>query len=212
MKPKTYLITGATGDTGSKAVRLLVEKGHTVKAFVHKRDGRSAKLAEIGAEVVGDLLDFAAVRAALDRVDGAYFVCPTRWDAIQVAYFTSAAIWNYLTQPFGFAYPGVEAHEIDPWTEDGQKWRRLAVSFPTSNANHNANQVFYYDERFMQRRMDYAPEVTDNAPIAHYTHDPKTFDGFVFPTRRLVHLRDALGKATQGFAGITLKIYSVKIE
>jgi hypothetical protein len=43
--------------------------------------------------------------------------------------------------------------------------------------------------------MDYAPDVTDNAPIAHYTHDPKRFDNFFFPKRRLVHLRDAHGKA-----------------
>jgi hypothetical protein len=136
----------------------------------------------------------------------------TLWDAIQIAYFTSAGIWNYLTEPFGFTYPGVEAHEIEPWTEDGQTWRRLAVRFPPSNANHSENQIFYYDERFMQRRMDYAPDVAGNAPVAHYTHDPKTFDGFVYPTRRLVHLHDAEGKADQGFAAITLNIYSVSVE
>jgi len=59
--------------------------------------------------------------------------------------------------------------------------------FPERIANHNAEQVFYYDEPFMQRRMDYSPDVTGSPPVAHYTHDPKTFDGFVFPTRRLVH-------------------------
>ena len=84
----------------------------------------------------------------------------TPWDAIQVAYFASAAMWNYLTEPFGFTYPGVQAREIEPWNEDGETWRRLAVTFPPSNANHNPDQVFYYDERFMLRRMDYSPEVT----------------------------------------------------
>jgi hypothetical protein len=29
----------------------------------------------------------------------------TPWDAIQVAYFTSAAVWNYLTEPFGLSSP-----------------------------------------------------------------------------------------------------------
>ncbi len=105
----------------------------------------------------------------------------TRWDAIQVAFFTSAAIWNYLTAPFVFTYPGVEASEIAPWSEDGQTWRRLAVTFPRTIANHNANQVFYYDQEFMQRRMDYSPDVTGNPPVAHYTHDPRTFDGFCVP-------------------------------
>jgi hypothetical protein len=136
----------------------------------------------------------------------------TPWDAIQVAYFASAAIWNYLTEPFGFTYPGVRAQEIDPWDEDGETWRRLAVTFPPSNANHNPDQIFYYDERFMQRRMDYSPHVTGSPQFAHYTHDPKTSDGFVFPTRRLVHLRDADGVADQSFAAITIDIDTLAVE
>lgn len=136
----------------------------------------------------------------------------TPWDAIQVAYFSGAANWNYLTAPFVFTYPGVEASEIDPWSEDGQTWRRLAVTFPKTIANHNTRQVFYYDDAFMQRRMDYSPDVTGNPPVAHYTHDPRTFDGFVFPTRRRVHLHDPGGVANQTFAPITLDVASVAIE
>jgi hypothetical protein len=136
----------------------------------------------------------------------------TRWDAIQVAYFTSAAVWNYLTAPFVFTQPGVEAVEIAPWTEGEKTWRRLAVTFPKTNANHNARQFFFYDEDFMQRRMDYSPDVTGNPPVAHYTHDPKTFDGFVFPTRRRVHLHDVNGFADQTFDPITIDIESVRVE
>ena len=136
----------------------------------------------------------------------------TPWDAIQVAYFASAAMWNYLTEPFAFTYPGVQAEEIDPWQEDGETWSRLAVTFPPSNANHNPDQVFYYDERFMQRRMDYSPHVTGSPPIAHYTHDPQTFAGFVFPTRRRVHLRSPDGVADKSFAAITIDIDSVAVE
>jgi hypothetical protein len=136
----------------------------------------------------------------------------TRWDPIQVAYFLSAAHWNYLTQPFSFTYPGVEVREIEPWDEGGQTWRRLAVSFPETNANHNADQLFYYDTDFMLRRMDYAPEVTANSPVAHYTHDPKTFDGLVFPTRRRIYSRDADGIADQSLAAITLDVAQVIVE
>ena len=53
-------------------------------------------------------------------------------------------------------YPDVEAHEIDPWQEAGETWRRLAVTFPPSNANHNPDQIFYYDVKYMQRRMEYS--------------------------------------------------------
>ena len=136
----------------------------------------------------------------------------TPWDAIQVAYFASVAMWNYLTEPFGFTYPGVQAREIEAWNEDGATWRRLAVTFPPSNANHNPDQVFYYDERFMLRRMDYSPEVTGSPQIAQYTHDPKTFDGFVFPTRRLMHRRDADGVADQSVALLTFDIDAVAVE
>jgi hypothetical protein len=134
----------------------------------------------------------------------------TPWDAVQVAYFTSAATWNYLTAPFLFTYPGVQTREIDPWTEDGQTWRRLAVTFPASLPNHNAEQVFYYDSSFHQRRMDYQPDVT-GSPIAHYTHSPRTFDGFLFYTHRLVHLRDENNVANQAFAPITIDLDSVSI-
>jgi hypothetical protein len=135
----------------------------------------------------------------------------TRWDAIQIGYFLSASNWNYFTEPFGFTYAGVQAQEIEPWQEDGQTWRRLAVTFPKSNANHNADQVFYYDADFMLRRMDYTPEVTAR-PGAQYTYDPSTFDGFVFPTRRRVHLRDADDFARTNLAVITIDVAAVIVE
>lgn len=92
MDPKTYLITGATGDTGSKTVRLLLGEGHRTRAFVHKHDERSAKLAELGAEVVaGDLLDFEAVRTALEGIYGAYFVYPIAPGLIEATGFFAQA-------------------------------------------------------------------------------------------------------------------------
>ncbi|PBB69258.1 hypothetical protein CK228_08600 [Mesorhizobium sp. WSM4312] len=137
----------------------------------------------------------------------------TPWDAIQVAYFTSAAVWNYFTGPFAFTYPGVEVNEIAPWVENERNtWRRLAVKFPESIANHNADQVFYYDHKFMLRRMDYSPDVTGSPPVAHYTYDPREFDGFVFPMRRRVLLRDAAGVANQEFVPITIDVTDVTID
>jgi hypothetical protein len=67
------------------------------------------------------------------------------------------------------------------------------------------------DDKFMQRRMDNLPDVIGNPRIAHYTHDPKTFDGFVFPTRRVVHLRDENGIANQTFAAITVDVSTIAL-
>jgi hypothetical protein len=136
----------------------------------------------------------------------------TNWDPMQIGYFCSVASWNYFTQPFSLTYPGVEVREIEPWHEADETWRRLAVTFPPNNANHSSDQILYYDISFMQRRADYTVEVAGDAPIAHYTHDPKTFDGFVFPTRRRAYVRDPDGIADQRLAVITLDIASVRVQ
>jgi NAD(P)H dehydrogenase (quinone) len=74
-----FLIAGATGTTGQVAVAELVKKGHRVRAFVHNDDARAERLRSLGAEtVVGDLLDLDQVRAAMESVDGGYFVYPLR--------------------------------------------------------------------------------------------------------------------------------------
>lgn len=65
-----------------------------MRAFVHREDERSEALARRGAEiVVGELLDFDAVRSALEDVDRAYFVYPIRLGLVQAtAQFAQAAI------------------------------------------------------------------------------------------------------------------------
>jgi NAD(P)H dehydrogenase (quinone) len=44
-----FLITGATGNTGDTTVRLLLQRGHRVRAFVHRSDARSESLGADGA-------------------------------------------------------------------------------------------------------------------------------------------------------------------
>jgi uncharacterized protein YbjT (DUF2867 family) len=88
-----YLISGATGATGSKTVEFLLEAGVKVRAYVHRQDERSAALSSLGAELVtGDLLDFEAVRRAMEGVKGVYFVYPVTPGILQAtAYFAQAA-------------------------------------------------------------------------------------------------------------------------
>jgi hypothetical protein len=132
------------------------------------------------------------------------------WDLTQTGYFIGYALWNYLTEPFLLAHPGVEAHEIEPWEESGQTWRRLHVTFPDSIITHNPEQVFYFDEGGTQRRLDYAPQVNGNIPIAHYTGEAKTFGGIVVPTRRRVRRRLEDGTADMTIDYITIDIHDVQ--
>ncbi len=77
MTNPTILVTGATGKTGALVVEQLIDKGFSVRALVHRRDKRSERLAARGAKVVvGDLLDAASLRPALEGVKRAYFVYP----------------------------------------------------------------------------------------------------------------------------------------
>lgn len=93
MSKPIFLITGATGATGSATAAQLLEAGRSVRAFVHREDERSDRLRSLGAElVVGDLLDFDAVRAALVGVRRSYFVYPIRPGLVQAtAQFAQAA-------------------------------------------------------------------------------------------------------------------------
>jgi NAD(P)H dehydrogenase (quinone) len=72
-----FLITAPTGTTGAPTVKILLDAGHRVRAFVHRADQRSEALAALGAEISqGDLLDLHAVSSAMSGVNAAYFCYP----------------------------------------------------------------------------------------------------------------------------------------
>ena len=120
-------------------------------------------------------------------------------------------MWNYLTAPFVFVAPGVQAREIEPWQEDGETWRRLAVTFPETHRQPQRRAGL------LLRRPAHAAAHgllarRDRQPAGRPLHArPETFDGFVFPTRRRVHLHDAEGRADQSFAPITVDVRTVTV-
>jgi NAD(P)H dehydrogenase (quinone) len=93
MSIQMLLVTGATGETGRYTVRHLLEKGHTVRAMVHKEDECAQMLHNRGAEiVVGDLLNHDDAIRATSGTSAAYFCYPVRPGLIQAtAYFADAA-------------------------------------------------------------------------------------------------------------------------
>ncbi|MFD8919238.1 NmrA family NAD(P)-binding protein [Streptomyces sp. NPDC059569] len=90
---RLFLITGATGRTGAGTVHLLLERGHRVRALVHREDERSRALAEAGAEIaLADLHDLDGMAAAVRGVTGAYLCHPILPGLIEAtAYFAQAA-------------------------------------------------------------------------------------------------------------------------
>jgi uncharacterized protein YbjT (DUF2867 family) len=93
MSAEEILVTAATGETGRYTVQRLVEKGHAVRALVHREDERSDALRSAGAKVVvGDLLEHDDATRATAGTTAAYFCYPIRPGLIQAtAYFADAA-------------------------------------------------------------------------------------------------------------------------
>ncbi|HKQ69764.1 MAG TPA: NmrA family NAD(P)-binding protein [Polyangiaceae bacterium] len=93
-KEAPILVVGATGRhgaTGGHIVRRLLAEGSSVRALVRRRDARSERLEQLGAELsVGDLHDQASLLPALAGVKTAYFTYPIS-DGIVHAAATFAA-------------------------------------------------------------------------------------------------------------------------
>jgi hypothetical protein len=110
----------------------------------------------------------------------------SKWDKLHAGYFCSYALWGYLTTPFLYTYPGFEAHEIEPWHEDGERWRVLQVNFPDGYAAHTRTQYSYFGEDGLLRRHLYTVDVLGGAQGANYVSEYRTVDGVMLATRRRV--------------------------
>jgi hypothetical protein len=116
------------------------------------------------------------------------------WDAMHLGYFSSYALWTYLTLPFLYTYPGFVVEEIAPWQEAGEEWRRLKAIFPESIASHARDQVTYFGPDGLMRRHDYTVDVLGGATGANYSADYQEFQGIKMPTTRRVYAYDAQGQ------------------
>ncbi len=119
----------------------------------------------------------------------------TVWTTLQLAYFVGTAMWTYLTQPFTFALPGFETTELDPWTESGEKWRRLHVVWPSSLATHSTEQTLYVGDDGLFRRHDYDVEISGGTTAAHYLSDYVEVAGILVPTRHRIFPRQSDGQS-----------------
>jgi hypothetical protein len=136
----------------------------------------------------------------------------TAWDRLDLAYFIGYLFWNQLTAPFLFTYPGVRAQEIEPWRESGQTWRRLLVRFPPNIATHCAEQVFYFDRDYRQRRTDYVIEVLGSCLEAQYVTEYSEVDGLMFATRHRSFRRNPGGSSNLNVPSITVDISNVELH
>lgn len=90
----TILVTGATGNVGSKVIGQLVERGASVRALV--RDAGKARLPDGVDVVTGDLLDVDALRSAFKGVSTLFLL-----NAVVPDEFTQALVSLNLAREAG---------------------------------------------------------------------------------------------------------------
>ena len=223
-----FLITGATGATGGAAAEQLLEQGRRVRAFVHRSDERAEKLRERGADiVVGDLLDFDSVRAALKNVDRAYFVYPIRPGLVQAtAQFAQAAreagIEVIVNMSQVSARSDAKSHAArDHWlAEQVLDWSGLNVTHirPT----YFAEWLLYLAPMIRQGAM-YAPFNTGrHAPIAGedqgrviagILQNPQPHRGKVYPLYGPIELtHEEIAQIVGRVLGRRIEYHSMPIE
>lgn len=113
------------------------------------------------------------------------------WDALDFAYFSGYAMWNYTNLPFLLADPRFTIETLP--ADDGET--RLRVGFPPELPTHCPTQEFHFDTSGRLARHDYTAEVVGSwAKAAHLCHDYREFDGLWLPTRRRVYPRGPLGR------------------
>lgn len=113
----------------------------------------------------------------------------THWSDPQVAYFAGYTMWTYLTSPFILRQPGVVSEEVESWRENGETWRRLLVTFPSTIATHSTVQMFYFNEAGILVRHDYEVDIQGRNAAARYLLDPVIVQGITLPSKMRIYPR-----------------------
>jgi hypothetical protein len=111
----------------------------------------------------------------------------TPWDDIHVAFFSSEALWTYLTTPFLYTYDGFKTEEIASIQVEKETWRRLKVTFPDYVKSHTREQISCFGPDGLLRRHDYTVDILGGATGLNYASDYRDVDGIIVPAKRRIY-------------------------
>ncbi|HEX2775360.1 MAG TPA: hypothetical protein VHN10_01845 [Candidatus Acidoferrales bacterium] len=111
----------------------------------------------------------------------------TPWDDIDVAYFCGEALWTYLNTPFLYTHEGFATEEVSSIQVEGEKWRRLKVTFPDSVKSHSREQTSCFGPDGLLRRHDYTVDILGGATGLNYASEYRDVDGIIVPTKRRIY-------------------------
>jgi len=133
------------------------------------------------------------------------------WDALDFAYFSGYALWNYLTMPFLFLNPDVEVEKLDRAGHGGLT--KLTVRFPKSFPTHCESQDFYFDHQWHLCRHDYTVEVLGSwAKAAHFCDEYQQFFGLSLPVKRRAFPKLFGNIPFRAITMVVIDIHDIKLE
>lgn len=130
----------------------------------------------------------------------------TPWDPLHLAYFNGYAMWTYHAFPFVIASPGYEVREIESIVDEGRLLRGLSVRLPSDVESHTREQRLYFGSDGLLRRHDYEVDVMAGTAASHYPSDYVEVEGLRFPTRRIVHPREADGNIRRDVTTVSIAL------
>jgi NAD(P)H dehydrogenase (quinone) len=225
---KTILITGATGRTGGATIKLLLERGLSVRALVRRHNDQTESLQKQGVEIVtGDLLNFDSVRSAVQGADRAYFVFPIRPGLLTAtAYFAQAAAEAGLEAIVNMSQISARSEAKSHAAQDHWIGERLLdrSGVPTTHIRPTffAEWFLYYPEmiregvfRFPFRAGKHAPiAVSDQGRvIAAVLENPHSHSGKTYPLFGPVEMtHEEIAAVIGSTLGITLRYEAVSFN
>jgi uncharacterized protein YbjT (DUF2867 family) len=175
----TYLITGATGDIGSRVVERLVERGERPRIFARDVNKARARFDHRVEIFFGDLADPAALRTAMEGIDALFLLntgpeIPVRDELAAIA--AKATSLKHLVKLSSLDVK--QGLAIGAWHERGEAAIRASgVPF-----------TFLQPTGFMSNLLAWAPSIKTEGVVRASTYDGR---------RAFIHSDDIAAVATE---------------
>jgi hypothetical protein len=111
-----------------------------------------------------------------------------------------------------YSLPGFETAEIEPFDEQGERWRRLRVTWPERPVGHSRVQTLYVGDDGLIRRFDYEIDIAGAAPGAHFLERYHNVAGIMVPARHTIFARDDRDKIVSDPLMVSIDVDHVEFE
>jgi hypothetical protein len=196
-----------------------------LKDVVAQGSTRVPSVRLIGFTAPGKCAVYQRDRVAIETLDGTFLTARDdpreafvkrangeSWDDLQLACFCSIYIWNCVVAPFLLAIPTVVTEELASWRERNETWRRLRATFPASAGGFASDQLFYFDQNGLQRRVDYAAIDTAGVHIAHFSGAHQAFSDIVVATLHRCLVLQPDGMVVRRLPYVDVEIFDATFE